>query len=218
EERCAIVMEDDLGAVAAHRRELRLRRGGRHHDDARRPELARRPCHRLRVIAGRDRDETSRPLGVGEARHLVERAARLERADLLEVLALEREIAAGEFGERVRLHHRRAMHPAMDARRGGTDLVEWDHEVTWSTLPAVHPFTDPVPIEAIHAARMHIAGAAIRTPLVRLNVEDAPAEIFLKLENLQPIGSFKIRGACNAIAIAPHAALARGVWTASAGN
>ncbi|MBI1796512.1 MAG: threonine/serine dehydratase [Candidatus Eisenbacteria bacterium] len=65
---------------------------------------------------------------------------------------------------------------------------------------------------------MHIAGAAIRTPLVRLHVDDSPAEIFLKLENLQPIGSFKIRGACNAIANAPHAALARGVWTASAGN
>jgi threonine dehydratase len=82
----------------------------------------------------------------------------------------------------------------------------------------VHPFTDPVPLEGIHAARMHIAGAAIRTPIIRLNVDDAPAEIYLKLENLQPIGSFKIRGACNAIANAPHAALERGVWTASAGN
>jgi threonine dehydratase len=58
----------------------------------------------------------------------------------------------------------------------------------------------------------------MRTPLVRLNVEDGPAEIFLKLENLQPIGSFKLRGASNAIALAPRASLARGVWTASAGN
>jgi threonine dehydratase len=48
--------------------------------------------------------------------------------------------------------------------------------------------------------------------------DDAPAEIFLKLEILQPVGSFKIRGASNAIALAPRAALERGVWTASAGN
>ncbi len=43
----------------------------------------------------------------------------------------------------------------------------------------------------------------MRTPLVRLNVPDAPAEIWLKLENLQPIGSFKIRGAANAMANIP---------------
>ena len=63
-----------------------------------------------------------------------------------------------------------------------------------------------------------MAGIAIRTPLVRLNVADAPAEIWLKLENLQPIGSFKIRGAANAMAQIPPDALARGVLTASAGN
>ncbi|MGH3092045.1 MAG: pyridoxal-phosphate dependent enzyme, partial [Gaiellaceae bacterium] len=40
----------------------------------------------------------------------------------------------------------------------------------------------------------------MRTPLVRLPVDEAPAEIYLKLENLQPIGSFKIRGAYNAMA------------------
>jgi threonine dehydratase len=49
-------------------------------------------------------------------------------------------------------------------------------------------------------ARESIAGVAIRTPLVRLNAPDAPADIWLKLENLQPIGSFKIRGAANAMA------------------
>jgi threonine dehydratase len=58
----------------------------------------------------------------------------------------------------------------------------------------------------------------LRTPLIRLNVEDAPAAIYLKLENLQPIGSFKLRGAGNAIATAPPDQLARGVYTASAGN
>jgi threonine dehydratase len=70
----------------------------------------------------------------------------------------------------------------------------------------------------IHQARDTIAGAAIRTPLVRLNVDDAPAEIYLKLENLQPIGSFKIRGAANAMGHTPPEELSRGVLTASAGN
>jgi len=80
------------------------------------------------------------------------------------------------------------------------------------------PYTEPIPLEAIRAARARIAGAAIRTPLIRLEVDDAPCEIFLKLENLQPIASFKIRGASNAMALAPPEQLARGVWTASAGN
>src|SRR5439155_8789306 len=63
-----------------------------------------------------------------------------------------------------------------------------------------------------------IAGDAIRTPLVRLHVEVPDAEIWLKLECLQPIGSFKIRGAANAIRQAPPEAVARGVLTTSAGN
>ena len=58
----------------------------------------------------------------------------------------------------------------------------------------------------------------VRTPLIRLGIDDAPAEIYLKLENLQPIGSFKLRGASNAMALADPADLARGVYTASAGN
>ncbi len=70
----------------------------------------------------------------------------------------------------------------------------------------------------IRQARTRIAGSAMRTPLVRLNVFDAPAEIWLKLENLQPIGSFKIRGAANAMANIGRERLARGVVTASAGN
>ena len=70
----------------------------------------------------------------------------------------------------------------------------------------------------IRQAQKTIAGAAIRTPLVRLNVAEAPAEIYLKLENLQPIGSFKIRGAANALAQIPPERLRQGVFTASAGN
>jgi len=75
-----------------------------------------------------------------------------------------------------------------------------------------------VPIEEIRAARERIASSIVRTPLVRLNVDDAPAELWLKLENLQPIGSFKLRGAGNAMAKADPQDLARGVYTASAGN
>ena len=63
-----------------------------------------------------------------------------------------------------------------------------------------------------------ISLTAIRTPLVRLNIDAAPAEIYLKLENLQQIGSFKIRGASNAIARLSPEQLERGVLTASAGN
>ena len=77
---------------------------------------------------------------------------------------------------------------------------------------------EPIPLAEIRAARERIKGSAIRTPLVRLNVENAPTEIYLKLENLQPIGSFKLRGAGNAIALAGKEQLANGVWTASAGN
>src|SRR6476469_4647339 len=77
---------------------------------------------------------------------------------------------------------------------------------------------DVIPISAIEEARRVIAGKAIRTPLVRLNLLDAPAEIYLKLENLQPIGSFKIRGAANAIARLTPEQLEQGVVTASAGN
>ena len=73
-------------------------------------------------------------------------------------------------------------------------------------------------LDDILAARKMIADSAIRTPLVRLNINDAPAEIYLKLENLQPIGAFKIRGAANAMGHMTPEMLARGVLTASAGN
>ena len=74
-----------------------------------------------------------------------------------------------------------------------------------------------IPLEAIGQARRRIEGAALRTPLVGMAV-DAPCEIHLKLECLQPIGSFKIRGATNAIRSADPAALEHGIVTASAGN
>ena len=76
---------------------------------------------------------------------------------------------------------------------------------------------DPVALEAIRAARERIAPFVVRTPLLRLEAGAGP-EVWLKLENLQPIGSFKLRGASNAMAVAGPASLERGVWTASAGN
>jgi threonine dehydratase len=76
----------------------------------------------------------------------------------------------------------------------------------------------PVSLEAVRAARERIAGIAARTPLIRLQNDDGANDVYLKLENLQPIGSFKLRGAANAMALAGDAALAHGVHTASAGN
>jgi len=76
---------------------------------------------------------------------------------------------------------------------------------------------EPLTIQDVVAARARIASSIARTPLIRLAV-DAPAEIYLKLESLQPIGSFKIRGAMNAIRSLPPESLSGGVYTASAGN
>lgn len=88
--------------------------------------------------------------------------------------------------------------------------------------------TDPITVESanvvrnlpagmIDHARKHVYEAAIRTPLVQLNY-DAAAEVYLKLECLQPIGSFKIRGAYNAVRLLPEESRRKGVWTISAGN
>jgi threonine dehydratase len=76
----------------------------------------------------------------------------------------------------------------------------------------------PIALEEIQAAQRRIRDSVVRTPLIRLNADSAPAEIYLKLENLQPIGSFKLRGAGNAMALSNMYSLARGVYTASAGN
>ncbi|HEY2434820.1 MAG TPA: pyridoxal-phosphate dependent enzyme [Vicinamibacterales bacterium] len=76
-----------------------------------------------------------------------------------------------------------------------------------------------ISIDTIRDAARHVYEAAVRTPLVPLGAltPGGPA-IFLKLETLQPIGSFKIRGAYNAVRKLAPAALAQGVWTVSAGN
>jgi threonine dehydratase len=76
----------------------------------------------------------------------------------------------------------------------------------------------PIPVGEIQAAQERIADTAVRTPLVRLNLEATPADIYLKLENLQPVGSFKMRGAGNAVLKAVEEGLTERVWTVSAGN
>ncbi len=76
---------------------------------------------------------------------------------------------------------------------------------------------DRIPLDAIREARERIKDSAVRTPLVRLPF-DGPREIWLKLETLQPVGSFKIRGARNAIGTLSAQELSRGIYTASAGN
>jgi threonine dehydratase len=76
----------------------------------------------------------------------------------------------------------------------------------------------PVEVAEIEAARERIAGTITRTPLVKLELGPGTREIYLKLENLQPINSFKLRGAANAVAKLPADRRAAGVWTISAGN
>ena len=103
------------------------------------------------------------------------------------------------------VHHRRA-------------AVVRGHSARHLCLVTTFAPLTPVPLAAIREARDRLTSVSLRTPLVRFGLPGASPEIFLKLENLQPIGSFKIRGAANAMGIAGPAALARGVYTASAGN
>jgi threonine dehydratase len=77
---------------------------------------------------------------------------------------------------------------------------------------------EPISLQEIREAQKRIAGLALRTPLIRLEHEGVAEEIYVKLENLQPIGSFKLRGAGNAMQLASKEDLSRGVITASAGN
>ena len=80
---------------------------------------------------------------------------------------------------------------------------------------------DPVrriALAEIREARARIANVVVRTPLVRLELGPDYPDIRLKLENLQPINAYKLRGAANAVAMLAPAERARGVWTISAGN
>jgi threonine dehydratase len=80
------------------------------------------------------------------------------------------------------------------------------------------PALAPPSLADIREAQERLRGTVSRTPLLPLAVNDAPADIYLKLESLQPMGSFKLRGASNALRLAAPEALTQGVYTASAGN
>ena len=76
----------------------------------------------------------------------------------------------------------------------------------------------PISLSEIRDARQRIAGTIVRTPLVRLDLGPGAPDVRLKLENLQPINAYKLRGAANAVAMLPDSERRRGVWTISAGN
>jgi threonine dehydratase len=83
-----------------------------------------------------------------------------------------------------------------------------------TTLEAVRP----IELADVREARKRIAGTIVRTPLVRLELGPDCPDIRLKLENLQPINAYKLRGAANAVALLSESEHKRGVWTISAGN
>src|SRR5947207_10243769 len=76
----------------------------------------------------------------------------------------------------------------------------------------------PIELDEIREARKRIAGTILRTPLVRLELGPELPDIRLKLENLQPINAYKLRGAANAVAMLSESERRCGVWTISAGN
>src|SRR5260221_10030263 len=76
----------------------------------------------------------------------------------------------------------------------------------------------PIELPEILQARERIAGTIVRTPLLRLEMGPGFPDIRLKLENLQPINAYKLRGAANAVAMLSESERQHGVWTISAGN
>jgi len=86
------------------------------------------------------------------------------------------------------------------------------------TMSAILEPVRPIRLDEIYEARKRIANTIIRTPLVRFDLGPGFPDIRLKLENLQPINAYKLRGAANAVAMLSEAERRRGVWTISAGN
>src|SRR5881394_2983814 len=89
---------------------------------------------------------------------------------------------------------------------------------TRSTMSATLAPVRPIELSEIREARKRIAAAIVRTPLIRLELGPDYPDIRLKLENLQPINAYKLRGAANAVAMLSESERKRGVWTISAGN
>src|SRR3979411_2123254 len=85
-------------------------------------------------------------------------------------------------------------------------------------MPATLESIRPIELSEIRAARKSIGGTIVATPLVRLELGPGFPDVRLKLENLQPINAYKLRGAANAVALLSEQERRRGVWTISAGN
>jgi len=85
-------------------------------------------------------------------------------------------------------------------------------------MPATLEAVRPIALDEIREAGVRIAATIMRTPLFRLELGAGHPDIRLKLENLQPINAYKLRGAANAVALLSDAGRRRGVWTISAGN
>ena len=85
-------------------------------------------------------------------------------------------------------------------------------------MPTTLETVRPIELAEIREARERIAGTIVRTPLIRLELGPGYPDIRLKLENLQPINAYKLRGAANAVAMLTESERKRGVWTISAGN
>src|SRR2546423_2019392 len=85
-------------------------------------------------------------------------------------------------------------------------------------MPATVDAVRRIELDEIREARKRIAGTIVRTPLIRLELGPGFPDIRLKLENLQPINAYKVRGAANAVALLSESERERGVWTISAGN
>jgi threonine dehydratase len=87
-----------------------------------------------------------------------------------------------------------------------------------SLMPVPLDTVRQIALSEIQEARARIAQTIVRTPLVRLDLGPDCPDIRLKLENLQPINAYKLRGAANAVAMLPESERRRGGWTISAGN
>src|SRR5712692_5252094 len=85
-------------------------------------------------------------------------------------------------------------------------------------MPTTPEPVRPIALADVREARKRIAGTILRTPVVRLELGPDDPDVRLKLENLQPINAYKLRGAANAVALLSESERARGVWTISAGN
>ena len=85
-------------------------------------------------------------------------------------------------------------------------------------MPPTLETVRPIKLTEIRGARTRIARTIVRTPLIRLELGPDFPDIRLKLENLQPINAYKLRGAANAVAMLSEPDRKRGVWTISAGN